>query len=196
VTRGQRHALDVARVPGSHQVAARIGVVLQAGDQLRDLVDFAPVCSLPVAPLMPVDRAKLAVLVGPFVPDANAVLLQGADVGVALQEPQQFVDDRPQVQLLGGQQRKTSLEVETHLPAEHRTCAGSGSICLAVAMFQDMAHQFEVLLHACACQFASAHCKPWRAFPSVAGALAAARVAGLVYNEIRHPPNGHHAGFR
>ena len=62
----------------------------------------------PGAPLLAVDRAQFAVRVRPFVPDADAVLLQPAHVGVAAQEPQQLVDDGLQVQLLGGDQRKAS----------------------------------------------------------------------------------------
>jgi hypothetical protein len=38
---------------------------------------------------MAVDRAKVAALVGPFVPDADAVLVEIFDVGVAGQEPEQ-----------------------------------------------------------------------------------------------------------
>jgi hypothetical protein len=58
------------------------------------------------------------------------------------------VDDRAQVQLLGGQQRESPRQVETHLPAEYRARAGSGAVCLGAAMFEDMAHQVEILLHA------------------------------------------------
>ncbi len=41
-----------------------------------DLVDVAAVGGVPAAPLLAVDRAELAVLVGPFVPDRHAVLAQ------------------------------------------------------------------------------------------------------------------------
>ena len=42
---------------------------------------------------MAVDGAQLAVFVGPFVPNAHAVVLQILHVRTALQEPKQFVDD-------------------------------------------------------------------------------------------------------
>jgi hypothetical protein len=148
VTRWQRHALDVTRIPGGDQVAARIGVVLQAVNELRDLVDFASLRSLPVTPLLAIDGTEITVPVGPFIPDADAVLLQVADVGVALQEPQQLVDDRSQVQLLGGQQGKTGTKVETHLPAEYRARADAGAVCLGGTPFEDVPHQVEILLHA------------------------------------------------
>src|SRR5687768_17939074 len=40
------------------------------------------------------------------------------DVRLAGQEPEQLVDDRAEVQLLGGQQRKARTEVEAELMAE------------------------------------------------------------------------------
>ncbi|MPN36795.1 hypothetical protein SDC9_184306 [bioreactor metagenome] len=76
----QRHLVDVAGVPGGNDVAARIRVVLQAVHELRDLVDQAAVRGFPAPPLLAVDRAEVAVLVGPFVPDADPVLLQPANV--------------------------------------------------------------------------------------------------------------------
>ena len=45
---------------------------------LGDLVDVAAVGRRPGAPLHAVDRAEVAVRVGPFVPDRDAVLLQPA----------------------------------------------------------------------------------------------------------------------
>jgi hypothetical protein len=81
-----------------------------------------------------IDRSEIAVRIGPFVPDGDAVLLQIADIGVAAQEPDQLVDDRFQVQLLGRDQRKALGEVEAHLVAEHRERAGAGAVVLADAV--------------------------------------------------------------
>jgi len=47
-----------------------------------------------------IDRTEVAVLVGPVVPDRDAVLIEIFDVGVAAQKPQQFVDDGFDMQLL------------------------------------------------------------------------------------------------
>src|ERR1041384_1706295 len=90
------------------------------------LADRLPRRPRPPPPLLAVDRTELAVLVGPLVPDRHAVLLQVAHVRVALQEPQQLVDDRLHVQLLGREQRKALREVETHLAAEHGARARAG----------------------------------------------------------------------
>jgi hypothetical protein len=85
------------------------GIGLEGLHHFGDLVDVAPVARRPGAPLIAVDRAKVAVGVGPLVPDADAVVLQVSDVGVALQEPEQLVDDGLEVDLLGGEQGKPSL---------------------------------------------------------------------------------------
>ena len=114
---------------------------------LRHLVDDAAVRRRPGAPLLAVDRAQIAVLVGPFVPDRDAVIVEIFDVGVAAQEPQQFVDDRFDVQLLGGHQRKALRQVEAHLMAENRAGADAGAVALFDAFGEHAFHQVEILAH-------------------------------------------------
>ena len=89
----QSHLLELAHVPGAHDQAARVRVRLDLLDDVRELIDGATVRRGQAAPLLAVNRAELAVLIGPLVPDADAVLAQVADVGVALEEPQQLVND-------------------------------------------------------------------------------------------------------
>src|SRR6185369_7551840 len=100
---------------GGDDLPPRIWIALDELDQVRDLVDVAAVCRLPVAPLLAVDRTEIAALVGPLIPDSNVALFQPLDVGVAPQKPQQFDDDRAQVELLGREQRETVRKVEAHL---------------------------------------------------------------------------------
>ena len=106
MARRQGHVLDLADVPGRHDQPARIGVAAQLVEQRADLVDVPAVRGGPRAPLHAVDRAELAVGAGPLVPDAHAVLVQPADVGLAAQEPEQLVGDRAEVHALGGDQRE------------------------------------------------------------------------------------------
>ncbi len=63
------------------------------------------------------------------------------------EEPQQLVDDRLQVQLLGGHQRKAVAEIEAHLMAEHRARAGAGAVVLLGTVAQDLLHQVVILAH-------------------------------------------------
>src|SRR5689334_7790425 len=141
----QRHLVDVRRVPGADDVAAGVGAAAQVLDQALDLVDLAAVGRAPVAPLVAVDRAEVAAFVGPFVPDGDAVVLEPLYVGVAAQEPEEFVDDALQVQLLGGEQREALGEPEAQLPAEDRDGAGAGSVGLARAVGEDVVQQVQVL---------------------------------------------------
>jgi hypothetical protein len=53
-------------------------------------------------------RAQFSALIRPFVPDAHAMFLQIPDVRIAGQKPQQLMDDRFQMQLLGRDQGKPS----------------------------------------------------------------------------------------
>jgi len=57
------------------------------------------------------------------------------------------VHDGLEVQLLRRDQREAMAEVETHLPAERGEGAGAGSVGLASAVLQHVAHQVEVLAH-------------------------------------------------
>ena len=109
-----------------------------------DLIDLAAVGGAPAAPLLAVHRPELAALVGPLVPDRDAVLAQVGDVGVAAQKPQQLVDDGAQVELLGGHQRKAGRQIEAHLLAEQRQRAGAGAVRLASAALADGAQQLQV----------------------------------------------------
>ena len=80
--------------------------------------------------------SQVTVRVGPFVPDAHAVLLQVLHVGVAFEEPEQFVDDGFQVQLLGSEAGEAVVQIEAHLMAEHTDGARAGSVALLDAFGQ------------------------------------------------------------
>ncbi|KAG0764734.1 hypothetical protein G6F22_018163 [Rhizopus arrhizus] len=83
VARHQRHLRKLAHVPGADHQPARIGVALDLVQQPLHLVDRTAIGGRPAAPLLAVDRAEIAFLVGPLVPDAHLVVLQVADVGAA-----------------------------------------------------------------------------------------------------------------
>ena len=137
----QRHLVQLAHVPGRDDDAARIGIVPDLIDRDFDLVDHAAVHRFPRTPLLAVHRAEFAVLIGPLIPDGDAVVFQVFDVGAALQEPQQLMDDGFQVALLGGDQRETFGEVEAHLVAEHAGGAGAGAVGFMGAVVQHVLHQ-------------------------------------------------------
>lgn len=99
------------------------------------------------APLATVDVAQIAVRIGPFVPDGHFVIVQVSDVRVALQEPQQFVNNRAQVQFFCREQRKPFAQVEAHLVTERTGRSGSGAVAFGGAVGLDVTEQVEVSLH-------------------------------------------------
>ena len=136
-----------ASVPCADQNAARVRMVAQQVDDLLDLIDGAAIWRWPAAPLYAIDGSQLTVFVRPFIPDRDAVFLQVLNVRITAQEPQQLVDDRFGMQLLGSDHGKTLAEIEAHLVTEHAECSGAGSIFLAYAGIAYVAHHRQVLLH-------------------------------------------------
>ena len=101
----------------------------------------------PRAPLAAVDRAELAVLVGPLVPDRDAALLEPADVRVAAHEPQELAHDRMEVHLLRRHEREPAAQVEPHLVAEHAQRAGARPVVLAGSLVEYPLKEIEVRAH-------------------------------------------------
>src|SRR5262249_40034940 len=120
VARGQRHPFDVGRVPGGDDEAARIRIAPDRFDDARHLVDGPTVRPRPRTPLPAVHRPEVAMFIGPFVPDRHPMIVEILDIGIAGEEPEQLVDDRLEVELLGRRQRKAQAEVESHLFPEYR----------------------------------------------------------------------------
>ena len=65
------------------------------------------------------------------------MLLQVFYVCVAFQEPEQLVDDRLEMEFLGGQQRKTVFEVITRLGAEDTDGSSAGTVAFLSTFCQD-----------------------------------------------------------
>src|SRR3546814_3192329 len=88
----QGHIGYFGYVPGRYDQSARIGVFAYLIEHLRYLVDVLAVGCGPGAPLHAIDRAQVALVIGPFVPDGNALLLKPAHIRIATQKPQQFYE--------------------------------------------------------------------------------------------------------
>ena len=116
-------------------------IPLEQFDGGCDLVDVCTGRGGPRPPLHSVDGSEFTCGRGPFVPDCHAVLLEPAHVGVAAQEPQQFVDHRLGVDFLGGDQRKTGGQVIAHLMPEQAAGAGAGAIGFGNSLGEHQAKQ-------------------------------------------------------
>ena len=143
----QRHFVQVSHVPRRDNDAPRIRVFFQHIDDLRDLIDVPAIGRGPRAPLIAVDRAEVAVLVGPLVPDAHAVVFQVLNIGVALQKPQQLMNDGFEMHFLGGQQRKAGVQIKAQLRAEHAYRAGAGAVAFLRAVVEHVLQKINVLAH-------------------------------------------------
>ena len=101
----------------------------------------------PPDPLLAIDWAKVAIIVGPLVPDGDTVLIQPLDVGVALEKPQQLVDDGFCEDLLGGQEWEAVGHVHPDLRAEDTDGANAGSVRTGVSMVKNVLQQVKVWFH-------------------------------------------------
>src|SRR5215468_3313975 len=76
----QTHSIQFADVPGADDQAAGIGICADLFDEVANLINHPAVRRPPRPPLRAVNRAELAVLVRPFIPDSHTVVVQIFDV--------------------------------------------------------------------------------------------------------------------
>ncbi len=171
---GQRHLVELPDVPGVHDEPATVRIGANLFDDVGELVDRAAVAGLPRAPLFPVHRPQVASLVGPCVPDRDAMLGEVPGVGVAGNEPQQLMENGSSVQLLGGHHGESLGEIESHLMAKHAAGSDARPIGLGDAFVEHTLHEVEVLLHG--------QIIPRREFRS-----AACWFGRALYDEVRNP---------
>ena len=97
--------------------------------------------------MLAVDGTEFAIGIGPFIPDADAPLLQPFHIGLAAQEPEQLDDDGADVELLGGDKRKALRKIETHRASEHAARASARAVAAIDAVVEDVLEQVVILAH-------------------------------------------------
>lgn len=116
---------------------------------------MAAVRGRPRAPLLAVDRTCVTVLICPLVPDGDIVFMQISNVGIALQEPEQFMNDRAQMAALRCHQRKAFLQIEAHLVAKNGERTGAGAVVFRRALvehfFINSRYCFMIPQESCCC---------------------------------------------
>jgi len=147
VAGGEGHEVEFRGVPGRDDEAATVRIFLNVLNNPVDLIDDGAVRAAPRAPLSAIDAAEVAVFIGPFVPNGDAVFAERADVGVSPEEPEEFVDDRAEVEFFGGEEGKGVAEIEAFLRAENGKGAGAGAVGFGSAVFKDESEKAVVLLH-------------------------------------------------
>ena len=93
VTGRQRHVRDIGRIPGRQHQPARFRRGADHRYQISKLVNLGAIRCLPSPPLLAIDRTQITIRIRPVIPDRHTVFLQIADIGVAFDEPQQFMDN-------------------------------------------------------------------------------------------------------
>src|SRR5439155_16590028 len=87
MTGHQGHLRQLRHVPGADDQTAAIGRLFDLPDQLGDLVYRLSTRPLPAPPLLAIDRTQVAIGIRPFIPDADPMLIQIADIRIAAEEP-------------------------------------------------------------------------------------------------------------
>ena len=72
----QRHFVQFTHIPAAHNDAARVRVGFESFDDFRNLVNMPPIRRRPRTPLHAIDRAQIAIRLGPFIPNRYAALGQ------------------------------------------------------------------------------------------------------------------------
>ena len=81
------------------------------------------------------------------IPDMHIVIDQIFDVGIALQKPQQLVDNTSQKDTLGGKQREALVQIESHLVTKHALCSRSCAVTLDRTLGGNAFQKVEILFH-------------------------------------------------
>src|SRR6266404_7064908 len=151
MTGRQRHLVDLGRIPRAHNQTPARRISFHFGDHFVDLIDARAVFAPPIAPLRAINAAEFAFFIGPFVPNAHAMLVEITNVGIAAQKPEQLVNNRFDVQLLRREQRKShacGTQIEARLRAEDRQCAGTGAIGARLTLLEHKPEKIMILAHA------------------------------------------------
>ena len=115
--------------------AAGGGVVLQVVQHPVHLVHLPFGILVLDGELIAIGLADGAVRIRPLIPDRHFVVVKILDICVAVQEPEQFMNDRARMQLLRGDERKAFREREPHLVAENRDRSGACAVSLLHSVF-------------------------------------------------------------
>ena len=137
MTWGQGHLIHLSNIPCRHNHSTGVGIVLQLIQHILYLVYRSSVVVGPRTPLVSVDGSQFSILICPLVPDSHTMFLKVFHVGIALQEPEQFVDDALQMELLRCQQRKSVLKVISRLGSEDTDGTCSCTVTFLCAFCED-----------------------------------------------------------
>src|SRR5260221_32302 len=158
VTGWQIDSIAFARIPAGDDQPARIRIGFDLINQTRNLIDTVAfrISSAEGTPEIAVHRAEVArgaakprgVLgVSPFLPNVHASLAQVCFVRITRKKPKQLFRDPAKRHLLGGDDRKAVLQIESRLEPKVGNRTDTGAIMMLSAMLENRAENVMVLLH-------------------------------------------------
>ncbi len=141
----QSHFVELGHVPSAHDDASAIGVAFEGVDDLLNLVNVAAVRGGPAAPLHAVHGAEVAIFACPLIPNGDVAFFQPIVIAGSSEEPQQLLNDRAQVNLLSGDQRKAFVQIKTHLITKNAFGASAGAVGFGNTVVVHVLHEVFVL---------------------------------------------------
>jgi len=132
------HIVQLTYVPGTNYMPPGIGVLLNRIQHLAYLVDMCPIRCRPASPLVPIYMAQLSIFIGPFIPDLYPMVVEVSCIGIAIEKPEQLMNDGFQVKFFGGHQWETILQVKAHLVTKSTYGTGPCTVLLAGSVLQHM----------------------------------------------------------
>ncbi len=144
MTGGKGHLVQLSDVPCGNKMAAALGVLPDGAYDLVDLVDAGSVSLPPLGPLGTVNAAEIAGCIRPLIPDRDPVVVQVANIGVAFEEPEEFVDNGLGVNFFRGEEGEGLAEVETDLTPEDGIGADTGPVLPKLARLKDFPQQIKI----------------------------------------------------
>ena len=86
--------------------------MLELSNKVANLVNRGTICATPRTPLSAIDGAQVSFCICPCIPNMHSVIVQVFDIGIALQKPQQFVDNSFGEHFFGSKKRESFLQVK------------------------------------------------------------------------------------
>ena len=147
MARWECHLRDFVNLPRRHDYASGIRIVTDEIQRLIQLVMDAPVFPFPSTPLFSIDWSQIALRICPLIPNGHTSIIEIFDICVATKKPKQLVNDTPYMKSLCCNHWKPFSEIKSHLVPESAYRAGTGTIALLVADFQNVFERVEISSH-------------------------------------------------
>src|SRR5690606_23349032 len=134
----QGHIIQFAYIPCIDYDPSAIRLIPDEIDHLGQLIDHPTVRRTPGSPLRSVNGPQIPIFIRPLVPDSHPMILEVPDVGISLDKPKQFVDDRFEMKFFGGHQWKSLPEIKSGLITEYTPGTGTRPVSFVGPIFQNM----------------------------------------------------------